>query len=287
MATYPKSFKFIKYVFCFLPTLFILLGMSSPLRANSIGVTLENSPMIFEANAPYISSSNHLMIPIRTVGEALGLTINWQAPYIILQGKNTAIHTLTIAKAHTSSRTLIVDHLHYPQAIEIKQNISYIKLRVLAEAFGYDVSFKNGLITVAPPQSLQTPVTLRESASFEEKIVDLVNKERAQVGLNPVKMDEALRNVARKKSEDMHLKDYFDHTSPTYGSPFEMMNRFGISYMMAGENIAVGYETPESVMLGWMNSPPHKANILKPEFTLMGVGYEPAGYYWTQMFIRK
>ena len=85
------------------------------------------------------------------------------------------------------------------------------------------------------------------------------------------------------------MKDlgYFSHTSPTYGSPFQMMKSFGISYRTAGENIAKGYASPEAVVNAWMNSPGHRANILNSTYTHIGVGYVPSGNYWTQMFISK
>ena len=85
-------------------------------------------------------------------------------------------------------------------------------------------------------------------------------------------------------------KGYFDHTSPTYGSPFDMMKSFGISYKAAGENIAKDQKTPSEVMNSWMNSPGHRANILSPNFTELGVGiYKNANgtIYWTQMFIGR
>ena len=94
-----------------------------------------------------------------------------------------------------------------------------------------------------------------------------------------------LSRVARYKSQDMKDKKYFSHTSPTYGSPFDMMKSFGISYKTAGENIAYGYSTPEAVVKGWMNSEGHRKNILNPSFTQIGVGYVASGNYWTQMFI--
>jgi uncharacterized YkwD family protein len=100
-------------------------------------------------------------------------------------------------------------------------------------------------------------------------------------------MDAALSNVARMKSADMQAKKYFDHTSPTYGSPFDMMKKFGITYKTAGENIAMGQRTPEEVVKAWMNSPGHRANILKASFTHIGVGYVANGNYWTQMFVGR
>ena len=98
-------------------------------------------------------------------------------------------------------------------------------------------------------------------------------------------MDESLRNVARIKSSDMSSNKYFNHTSPTYGTPFNMLKSFGISYKAAAENIAQGYTTAEAVVNGWMNSSGHRANILNASYTKIGIGYEANGNYWTQLFI--
>ena len=80
---------------------------------------------------------------------------------------------------------------------------------------------------------------------------------------------------------------YFSHTSPTYGTPFQMMKNFGITYRTAGENIARGQISPKAVVDAWMNSSGHRANILNSSFTHIGVGYAENGRYWTQMFIGK
>ncbi len=137
--------------------------------------------------------------------------------------------------------------------------------------------------TTTPPPATTTTTT--SSLSFEQQVAELVNVERAKAGLAPLTLDIALSDVARLKSQDMADNKYFDHNSPTYGSPFEMMRQFGISYRCAGENIAYGYTTPASVMKAWMNSPGHKANILNPNYTKIGVGYTTPGHYCTQMFI--
>lgn len=126
-------------------------------------------------------------------------------------------------------------------------------------------------------------------ASFQKEVLDLVNVERTNRGLQPLKFNAELSKVATLKSQDMIDKNYFDHTSPTYGSPFDMMKQFGITYRAAGENIAMGQETPQEVMNSWMNSPGHRKNILNPDFTELGVGIASNGssLYWTQMFIGK
>lgn len=122
-------------------------------------------------------------------------------------------------------------------------------------------------------------------SAYEREVVTLTNKYRAQYSLAPLSIDAHLSDIARMKSQDMRDKGYFDHNSPTYGSPFEMMKRFGVTYRTAGENIAMGYRTAQSVVDGWMNSPGHRANILNKSFTKIGVGYAADGNYCTQMFI--
>ena len=121
--------------------------------------------------------------------------------------------------------------------------------------------------------------------AYERQVVDLVNVQRARSGLQPLTLDAELCRFARVKSQDMHDNRYFDHNSPTYGSPFDMMRSFGITYASAGENIAMGYSTPEAVVSAWMNSDGHRANILSTKFALLGVGYVADGGYWTQWFI--
>ncbi len=107
--------------------------------------------------------------------------------------------------------------------------------------------------------------------------------------MKPLVADTLLSKGARAKSQDMVKNNYFGHTSPKYGSPFAMMKSFGIRYRYAGENIASGQRTPESVVRAWMNSPGHRKNIMSTRFGKIGVGYayKSSGnyhHYWTQWF---
>lgn len=138
---------------------------------------------------------------------------------------------------------------------------------------------------IYPGDIINIPEKDPSVSSYEQEVVRLVNQHRAANGLSPLTSDWQLSRVARYKSQDMHDKNYFSHTSPTYGSPFDMISAFGISYRSAGENIAKGYQTPQAVVNGWMNSSGHRANILNASFTKIGVGYVADGNYWTQMFI--
>lgn len=142
---------------------------------------------------------------------------------------------------------------------------------------------------IYPNQKLNIPVKSKEDVSIESQILNLVNKERSKQGLQSLTLNWELSRVAKIKSQDMATNNYFSHQSPTYGSPFDMMKKFGISYRSAGENIAGGQRTAQEVMNSWMNSSGHRANILSSSFTQLGVGYVKGGSYgtyWTQMFIR-
>lgn len=126
-----------------------------------------------------------------------------------------------------------------------------------------------------------------ELNEFEREVVYLTNEQRKKHGLSPLKIDEKLSAVAKEKSKDMVENNYFDHNSPVYGSPFEMMELYGISYLAAGENIASGFHTPVAVVAAWMDSPDHRKNILNNRYTHIGVGFAREENIWTQQFIRK
>lgn len=141
---------------------------------------------------------------------------------------------------------------------------------------------KAPVATAAPTKA---PVAVSTNTTYTQQIVTLVNKERATAGLAPVSSLDSLNKVAAAKATDMRSNNYFSHTSPTYGSPFDMMASFGVTYSYAGENIAMGQKSPEEVMTAWMNSPGHRANILSANFNYIGVGFD--NNYWVQEFVGK
>jgi uncharacterized YkwD family protein len=142
---------------------------------------------------------------------------------------------------------------------------------------------------IYPGQVLQIPLVSSTVTNYEQQVLVLCNQIRAQNGLPSLTMNWQLERMGRIKAQEMASKKYFSHTSPVYGTPFQMMKSFGISYTYAGENIAAGQPTPQAVVTSWMNSPGHKANILSKNYTQIGIGYAsggPYGTYWTQEFIR-
>ena len=178
----------------------------------------------------------------------------------------SAANTHTVVKGDTMWRIAVKYRVGLSEIIEVNPQISNPAL-------------------IYPGQIITIPSIDNETRRYETEVVRLVNVERSKKGLTPLTEDWQLSRVARYKSQDMCDKNYFSHTSPTYGSPFNMMKNFGISYRSAAENIAKGQSTPEAVVKAWMNSSGHRANILNPSFTKIGVGYVSNGRYWTQMFI--
>ena len=125
--------------------------------------------------------------------------------------------------------------------------------------------------------------------SDEQEVFNLINEQRANNGLTALKIDSEVQRVAKIKAQDMVANNYFAHNSPVYGSPFDMLNSFKISYKSAGENIA-GNSSNQGAVTAWMNSSGHKANILNSSYNYTGIGVVSSNKYgkiYVQMFIQK
>ena len=119
------------------------------------------------------------------------------------------------------------------------------------------------------------------------EVVRLVNAERAKESLAALDADSALDGTALVKARDMAVNNYFEHVSPSGVSLADLYRDYGIPYHYGGENLALGYETPASVVEAWMNSAGHRANIMNVNYTKIGVGIVRNAsdvYYWVQHF---
>lgn len=131
--------------------------------------------------------------------------------------------------------------------------------------------------------------TISTMTSDEKEVFNLINKQRTNNGLPSLKVDNEVQRVAKIKAQDMVNNSYFSHNSPTYGTPFQMLQNFKVSYKTAGENIA-GNSSNSGAVNAWMNSSGHKANILNKSFTHTGIGVVSSPKYgkiYVQMFIGK
>jgi uncharacterized protein YkwD len=115
-------------------------------------------------------------------------------------------------------------------------------------------------------------------SDLEDAMLVLVNKERSSRGIGVLTMDSALRSVARAHSLDMFQRGYFSHYTPDQKDPFDRMHAAGITYLTAGENLALAPSLPLA-HTGLMNSPGHKRNILDPSYHRVGIGsYQDTRY---------
>ncbi len=188
------------------------------------------------------------------------------------------IPMLSMNVSAAATHTVVSGDSMWKIANKYQVGLSEIK-RANPQIKNYDLIYPGQIINIP---SVDTGVT-----SYEQEVVRLVNEIRKENGLNTLTYHWELSRVARYKSQDMKDNRYFAHNSPVYGTPYQMMRSFGISFRTAGENIAKGYATPQAVVNAWMNSPGHRANILNTSYTHIGVGYVAAGNHWTQMFISK
>ncbi|WP_425514958.1 SafA/ExsA family spore coat assembly protein [Crassaminicella profunda] len=191
------------------------------------------------------------------------------------------IITIVPASAQAASNTYTVQSGDSMWKIAVKYEVG------LSEIIASNPQIKNPAL-IYPGQKLNIP-NIQDIKTLENQVIKLVNIERSKKGLPALKSNWQLSRCARYKSQDMINKNYFSHQSPTYGSPFKMMESFGLKFSSAGENIAKGQRTPKEVMNSWMNSPGHRSNILSSSFSEIGVGLAKDKYgrcYWTQMFMR-
>lgn len=275
--------------------IFSILFASTVSAQSDIKVVLDNKQVQFSDVHPVIQNGRTL-IPVRKVFSEAGAKVAWQEntqTVHIQLSENTV--TMPIGDRNIQKRyNDTVENYLTDVPSQIINNRTYIPLRATGELLGYKVDWDqdNRVAFLDSNFNEDTQNDFGSSVhAFELKVLELVNEERSKRGILPLELDPALSNVAREKSRDMLTNGYFSHTSPTYGSPFDMMKAFDISYLAAGENIAAGQSTPIHVMTGWMNSEGHRKNILEEDFTHIGIGFVEGNqgyyYYWTQMFLGK
>lgn len=149
----------------------------------------------------------------------------------------------------------------------------------------------NPYILTALVKLVEVSISPSVSALMDQSLIILnrANAERSKVGMQPLKINNALNKLAESKSKEMVEKKYFSHQSPSYGTAFDMMRSHGINYNIAGENLAID-TSADNAHAAWMNSKVHKVNILNPNFTEIGIGICAKGnnsYIYTQMFIGR
>jgi uncharacterized protein YkwD len=151
----------------------------------------------------------------------------------------------------------------------------------LRPVFGEAIARTLNLLTIRPDSDEKVTLPFkventRPRPDLEKQMLDLVNQERQKAGLNPLAPDPELTEVARKHSADMFARGYFAHDTPEGKSPFDRMHDAGVRFLTAGENLALA-PTLSIAHTGLMNSPGHRANILRPQFGRVGIGVMDGG----------
>lgn len=197
----------------------------------------------------------------------------WDHPYI------TTLAELKISTGYTP--------LYYKPTMEVTRAQMTV---FLDRAMTFDQKRNSGVITYDATNRIYKDSSISEIDRIANETARLVSFERAKVGLSSLTIDSQLSKIATIKAEDMNQNNYFAHTSPTYGAPWDMAKHFGYSYRSFGENIAYGQLTPDDVVKAWMASPGHKANILGSSYTNIGAGIakdSQGRIYWVHMFSSK
>lgn len=261
---------------------FFMIFMSMTVSASANGdikVYLNNEKVTFDT-APIIRNDTTL-VPFRAIFEKLDVTVQWFADEkrVTAQNDNTVI-TLFIDDTQMDVNGKKITLLTPPI---IYNNRTLVPLRAISEAVGAEVEWNEEARTIY--------ITAQESSfdDWSSKILELTNAEREKNGLNPLKWDNSLAELAKEHCEDMINRDYFAHNTPEGKTPFDRMKESGISYWSAGENIAAGQYSPEKAFEEWLKSPSHKRNILNDDFEYLGVGVVKGGtygIYWAQEFAR-
>jgi uncharacterized protein YkwD len=154
-------------------------------------------------------------------------------------------------------------------------------------------NYRLNLTSTPSGTSTQLQANTESSPSMIDQVVLLTNNFRRQNGLLPLTVNPLLNAAAQSQSQNMALQDYFDHTAPDGSTPGQRVTATGYRWSRVAENIGAGYSTADAVVEGWINSPGHRANMLDPNVTEIGIGYyflpndtgnQNWNYYWTQEF---
>lgn len=255
--------------------------------AANIRVFLDGNQLVFDQ--PPIIRNDRTLVPVRAIFEALEAEVTWDGETATV----TAVKDDTTIKLVINSDIMMVNSkkvvLDSPAIIAADTGRTLVPLRAISESFKIGVSWVEELSAVYLSSGGQTLADEEGETNFEKRVLNLVNKERAKLGLAPLTWNQTLANIARTHSKDMYVHDYLDHKNSEGLNPADRVKASGVSYKKVAENIAAGQATPEEVVDGWMYSTEHKKAILDPDLKELGVGYYHTStdyeHYWTQLFI--
>lgn len=257
----------------------ILISLFSITAFADEDITIYLNDEIMTFDQPPIIRNDFTLVPFRAIFEALDMTVQWfeDDRRVTAQDDKRTI-TLNIDSNKMYVNNDIIELLTLPI---IYNERTLVPLRAISEAAGAEVSWDGETYSVY--------IKTEESDfdSWTKQVLALVNNERIKNGLNTLRWDNSLAELAKAHCEDMIARNFFSHNNPDGETPFDRMKKAGISYLAAGENIAAGQYSPEAVFKEWMASEGHRENIMKPDFQYIGISAVKGGsygIYWAQEF---
>lgn len=296
--------KWITCWFTLCLTAFMLFPGGSAAQAEQITIKINGQPVSFPDMGP-ARIDGRVLVPIRPVMEAMGAEVKWnnesRSAEVALNETSVMImlNSRYIQSSMQGEAVSLVAQLDVPAMLLEERTM--IPLRASGELLGYTVNWDESTLTaeLTPNGTEATAFSfpsypakgdIKQMKEAELDAFFLTNGVRTKHGASfPLGLHVELSKVAREKSKDMSDNGYFDHTSPSYGSPFDMMRSFGLKFQSAGENIAMGYPSTEEVIWGWEQSPGHLINIVSEDFEYVGIGSHEgsSSTYWTQQFMHE
>jgi hypothetical protein len=280
-----------------------------------INVRINGNPVHFPDIQPSVIN-NRTYVPVRFVAEQIGADVEWipDGMFVIVRLDNVRlVYQIDYDYLRRYENDVLIHTWHMDVTPLILDGRTMMPIRFVAEELGYDVDWiaetqtvtinyagepdfhedPEGLYDPEPdpegllvpeqtPPPTSAPTQDNDAAEFEREVFRLVNEVRAEEGLSHLRWNDILAGLAREHSIDMYTRNFFSHTCPDGLGPFNRMRHGGYDSSQAAENLAMGQRTPESVMNSWMNSPGHRANILNPNLTEIGIGFY--NNFWTQKF---
>ena len=270
--------------------LIILCLTAANVYADDITVIMDGEEMSFDQ--PPVIMNDSTLVPFRALFERLGMEVEWNGD----DKSVTAYNSETEIALSVGYNIMYVndDEVELLASPVIINDRTLVPLRAISEAIGADVDWNGNTCTVTI-NTLSANKTETEEEIITEyldgnndsewahEILTLTNAERQKEGLNPLKWDNTLSLLALMHCEDMIRRNFFDHVNPDGEDPFDRMAKFSIGYWAAGENIAVGQQSPKEAITDWMNSAGHRENILNPKFKSLGVAVLHGGAYGTYL----
>lgn len=275
----------------------MLLMLTSFVAFADSDITLTLNGVTIQTDVAPVIVNDRTMVPFRAIFEALNIEVNWSDA---LRKVYATSEGVTVILTVDSTKMLVNnDMITLEAAPFIMNDRVLVPVRAVCEALKCNVDWdgENRIVKIKTagyiePTYTETiggdPAYIKKDHEFDKELLELINNERASLGLGELTLDTALSSVAVAHSEDMAIRDYIDHTSPDGVGAFDRLDEAGISYVSAAENIASGFATADKVFNSWMNSERHKGNLMNSEFGKIGIGYYAGGTngtYWTVLLI--